>query len=125
MTYFEKDEMRENRIAWGITVDAYDEKECAMGWYYYLDSNLHFPFYARCICDKECSPLITGEVVQVVGMASERCCLHDMCVEIQGSARKYTVPLSQLRAINGDEETNQAIEDWHYWLKRGYSFSMV
>jgi len=27
-----------------------------------------------------------------------------------------------LAAIASDEATQQAIEDWHYWVKRGYEF---
>jgi len=26
----------------------------------------------------------------------------------------------QLQGIDVDEETQQAIEDWHYWVDRGY-----
>jgi hypothetical protein len=33
------------------------------------------------------------------------------------------VPLSQLKPINAaDEQTKQAVEDWHYWVKMGYEF---
>jgi hypothetical protein len=33
------------------------------------------------------------------------------------------VPLSQLKPISAtDEQTKQAIEDWHYWVKMGYEF---
>ncbi|HEY6541685.1 MAG TPA: calcium-binding protein [Ktedonobacteraceae bacterium] len=27
-----------------------------------------------------------------------------------------------LEGIGVDEETQQAIEDWHYWVNRGYEF---
>jgi len=30
--------------------------------------------------------------------------------------------LMQLEGIEVDEETKQAIEDWHYWVNRGYEF---
>jgi hypothetical protein len=29
------------------------------------------------------------------------------------------VPLSQLAGINADEPTNEAIGDWHYWVRQG------
>jgi hypothetical protein len=29
------------------------------------------------------------------------------------------VPLSQLDAIDPDESTQEAIDDWHYWVSRG------
>ena len=39
MSKIEKDEVREHRIAMEVVVDAYDEMERAMGWYYYLGPN--------------------------------------------------------------------------------------
>ena len=36
MAYVKKDGVREERINMEIVVDAYDEEERAMGWYYYL-----------------------------------------------------------------------------------------
>jgi len=38
------------------------------------------------------------------------------------SSRNLAVPLSQLKPIGVDESTRQAIEDWHYWIARGYCF---
>ena len=37
MSSVEYDERREERIEMEIIVDAYNEEEQAMGWYYYLD----------------------------------------------------------------------------------------
>ena len=37
---------RENRIHEEIIVDAYGPEEQAMGWYYYLEDKLQFPFHA-------------------------------------------------------------------------------
>src|SRR5215212_10023363 len=39
----ETDEAREHRIDMEIVVDAYDEQERAMGWYYYLEGKIHLP----------------------------------------------------------------------------------
>ena len=44
-----RDKIREERISMEIIVDAYDSEEQAMGWYYYLEEKLHFPFLAKCI----------------------------------------------------------------------------
>jgi hypothetical protein len=43
-----KDAERERRIENEVVVDAYGEEERAMGWYYYLESHLRFPFVATC-----------------------------------------------------------------------------
>jgi endonuclease I len=44
MSKVERDENREERIDMEVVVDAYDEEERAMGWYYYLAENINFPF---------------------------------------------------------------------------------
>src|SRR5262249_23322758 len=64
----QRDEAREERITMEIVVDAYDKDERAMGWYYYLQEKLEVPFLARCIEEREVSPLSVGDEVEVVGM---------------------------------------------------------
>lgn len=118
----EKDEVREDRIVMEIIVDAYGGEEQAMGWYYYLDDKLNVPFKARCIAERRTSPLKKGEEVQVEGMAPEEECMHEMFVEVRWSGRTLAVPLSQLEPLDIDSETQEAIEDWHYWVARGYQF---
>jgi hypothetical protein len=120
MTREAKDEAREQRIEMEIIVDAYGPEEQALGWYYYLEENLHFPFSARCIVRRAISPLQPGDEVEVVGMPPEEECEHDMFVLIRWDSRQFGVPLIQLEGIDVDEETQQAIEDWHYWVNQGY-----
>ena len=122
MTRQDKDEAREYRINMEIVVDAYGPEEQAMGWYSYLDDTLKFPFSARCIAQRTISPLEPGDEVEVVGMAPAEECDHEMFVLIQWKSRQLAVPLMQLEGIQVDEETRQAIEDWHYWVNRGYEF---
>ena len=43
-----------------------------------------------------------------------------MFVLIQRKSHPLAVPLMQLEGIEVDEDTQQAIEDWHYWVDRGY-----
>ena len=120
MTRQAKDEEREQRIHMEIIVDAYGPEEQAMGWYNYLADTLQFPFSARCVGRREISPLEPGEEVEVVDMASDEECMHEMFVLIRWNQRQLAVPLMQLEGIQVDEETQQAIEDWHYWVKQGY-----
>ena len=117
-----KDEEREERIQMEIVVDAYGPEEQAMGWYNYLSDTLQFPFSARCIVRRATSPLEPGDEVEVVGMAPEEECQHEMFVLIQGKSHPLAVPLMQLEGIEVDEESKQAIEDWHYWVDKGYEF---
>ena len=114
------DEEREERIHMEIIVDAYGPEEQAIGWYYYLEEHLQFPFLTTCIARRATSPLRIGDEVEVVGMAAEEECEHEMLVLMPWARDTLAVPLSQLKVIHGDEQTQQAVEDWHYWTARGY-----
>ena len=115
-----RDENREERIRMEIIVDAYGSEEQALGWYYYLEEKLNFPFLAKCTTERATSPLRKGAEVQVVGMAPEDECQHEMYVAMPWEGRTLCVPLSQLKGIQVDEETQEAIDDWHYWIAQGY-----
>ena len=115
-----ENEEREERIQNEIIVDSYDPEEQALGWYAYLHGKLQFPFSACCVVRRATSPLEPGEEVEVVGMASDEECMHEMFVLIRWKRRQLAVPLMQLEGVQVDEETQQAIEDWHYWVKQGY-----
>lgn len=115
-----RDEEREERITMEIIVDAYGADEQALGWYYYLEEHLTFPFRARCIEQRRTSPLRVGEEVRVVGMPPEDECEHDMVVLTDWEGRSLGVPLSILDGIDVDDRTRQAIDDWHYWIGQGY-----
>ena len=118
-----KNAERENRIAERIIVDAHGSEEQAMGWYYYLQDTLYFPFIATCIAERAISPLRKGDEVEIVSMAPEEECQHEMFVWTRWERRTLAIPLSQLQPIaEADEDTTEAIEDWHYWVDQGYMF---
>lgn len=114
-----RDPAREDRIHNEAIVDAGPEEQ-TMSWYYYLEGKLCFPFRARCVAANPVSPLRKGESVEVLRMAREDACEHDMLVQIRWQGRKMAVPLSQLDAIDPDESTQEAVGDWHYWVLQGY-----
>jgi hypothetical protein len=92
------------------------------GGYYYIEDKLDCPFNARCISKRIISPLEEGEEVEVQGMAPEEECTKEVFVEINWQGRQLAVPLAQLEPIDADDETQEAIEDWHYWVLRGYQY---
>lgn len=117
------DPEREQRIAMEIVVDAYDSQERAMGWYYYLQDQLRFPFTAICIDKRSISPLRVKDEVEAIGLLGEEECEHEMFVTIRWEKEDLAVPLSQLKPISAtDKQTKQAIKDWHYWVKMDYKF---
>ena len=107
-----------------IVVDAYDAGERAMGWYYYLEEQLQFPFTATCIAKRAISPLLVKDEVEVIGMPGEDECSHEMFVTMRWDRKDgLAVPLSQLKpSSDTDEQTGQAIQDWQYWVTMGYEF---
>ena len=120
----QKNTEREERITMEIIVDAYGPEEQAMGWYYYLDEMLQFPFTAVCNTRRAISPLLIKDQVDVIRMAPEDECEKEMFVVIRWENDGLAVPLSQLTPTDSTEaDTLQAVEDWHYWVNMGYRLS--
>lgn len=126
MSEVEIDDIREERIDMEIVVDAYNDEERAMGWYCYLEDNLNFPFKANWVRKGRKSLSAEAKEVEVLEMSSEEECLHDMFVEILYKDATgddvFSARLSDIKPIDADSETQEAIADWHYWLARGYEF---
>ena len=122
MAKAKRDKQREQRIQEEIVVDAHDAEEQAMGWYYYLEEHLRFPFRAKCIAQRAISPLRKGQEVEAVGLAPAEECDREMFITLTWEQRTLAVPLAQLEPIKADKMTRQAVEDWHYWAKQGYEF---
>lgn len=122
MDEIEKNEKREYRIDMEVVVDAYDSEERAMGWYYYVSDDCSFPFKAKCVTEKRKASLNINDEVEVLGTSPAEECEREIFVDIKWNDRKLAVPLSQLEGIDTNEQTKQVIEDWRYWVKRGYEF---
>lgn len=106
-----------------IVVDCYDEHERAMGWYSYLQDQIRFPFTAICNAKRAISPLRVKDEVEVIEMSPEEECGHEVFVTIRWEKDGLAVPLAQLKPIAAtDEQTKQAVADWHYWVSMGYGF---
>ncbi len=119
-----RDETREIRIEQKIIVDCYGPQEQASGWYSYLEDTFAFPFLARCVRERSISPLQVGDEVELVGMAPQEECEHELFVLTPWNhGRTLAIPLAQLEAYaSTDAATREAIADWCYWVASGYSF---
>ena len=82
---------------------------------------MNFPFRATCIRKMSSSLLRKGEEVEVLSMTDEDDLLPRY-VQVKWQDREFAVPLAQLEGIDVNDETHQAITDWHYWVGRGYLF---
>ena len=104
-------------------MDCYNEHEAWTSWYCYLERKLTFPFEAECIKPRKMSPLKLGERVTVLGMlADEGDGLGEIMVEAAWRDRTMGIPLAEIKGFSVDEETAQAIADWHYWVAKGRQF---
>ncbi|MCP3998564.1 MAG: calcium-binding protein [bacterium] len=121
MAGIEEDKAREYRISMEAVVDANGPEEQAMGWYCYLEDKIAFPFDGTCHAERAISPLMLGEEVEVEAMAPEDECQAEMFVMVRWTDRLFGVPLAQLEPMTADPQTAEAVGDWHYWVKRGYT----
>lgn len=120
-----RDEEREERIAMEIIVDCYNEHEAWSGWSCHLEDKLAFPFEAECIRARRASPLNVGERVTVTALLDDdesADSLAEMQVVIKWQGRTLAVPLAQLVGVDVNDETAEAIADWHYWVAQGRHF---
>ena len=125
MSKIEPNDAREERIAMEAIVDCYDEYEQAMGWYYYLEDRINFPFQAKWVSRQKPE----GRDVKVLEMSPEDECSSDMFVEVlyqEGELEDvFSARLSDIQPLDNESLTEEAIEaigDWHYWIERGYQF---
>jgi Calcium binding len=116
------DAKREHRITMDIVVDAYNEEERALAWYYYLEEQLTFPFRARVRRVMAASPLRIDDDVSVIGLAHEDLCRVGIFVWVRQNRSKAVAPLAQLVPISADDNTQVAVGDWHYWHDHRYTF---
>jgi hypothetical protein len=126
----EEDPERERRIAMQIVVDAYDGVEQMSAWHCYLDDRLPFPFEAISVDPGRRSPLKAGQAVRVIEMADADECASGMRVVVEVNADEddevdeFDVPLESLDFADPkvSVDARQALEDWRYWVGRGYRF---
>lgn len=88
-----KEQDREEHIVMEVIVDTYGSEEQAIGWYYYLEGKITFPFKARCVRERLISPLRASEEITVERMAPEDDCMSEVFIMAQWKGRLLGVPL--------------------------------
>lgn len=113
-----KDEMQ-HKIDYEIIVDCYDEYEASMGWYYYMEETLKFPFKAKAKLKKSDGSVKLTEI-QVTGLAAdeEGFMGNDFDLEILTGGHFSNIHYSQLSQIKADDETLEAFAIWEYWNRK-------
>jgi len=115
------DTNHQHRINSKILSDCYDAYQQGQGWTLYLLDNIACPFQAEYKGNSKLSikPNQTMTVLELVNSvyASEddlECFMAKVEVEIAGVF--YEVPLEDLKIIEADKDTQQAVADWQFYI---------
>ena len=116
----QKDPQREARICEEIIVDAYDDDEVLMSWYYYFQDELSFPFPALLTSKTTHGESIQTEVIAHSLPELEDCTLEQFWLQVHNPVeeRLFYVRLEDLSVSQASEATRQALEDWRYRTKK-------
>ena len=55
-------------------------------------------------------------------MSGEDICSNEMYIDVTWSGKVLAISLAKINPLDTDDDTAEAVGDWHYWLKRGYMF---
>ena len=107
------------KIDYEIIVDCYDEYEVSMGWYYFMEETIKFPFRAKAKLKKR-NGTIEQQEIKVVGLASdeEGFMKKDFDFEIEVGEHISRIAYSKLSNIKALPETIDAFMIWNYWISK-------
>ena len=107
---------RRKRIEEEVLLDVYGEYEEQVAWYTYFSNNLSFPFRAQIMRRRRDSCELLQEV-EVLGL--KNAATAEPLVEAVAPGEEFTffIPLEDLKNIQADDETYEAVEDWKYWKR--------
>lgn len=98
-------------------MDCYDEIEVSMGWYYFMEETLEFPFKATVPLKKRDGSTEMKEV-KITGLASdeEGFTGKDFNFQMENGEYLQTIAYSKLSNVKASPETLEAFKIWNYWL---------
>lgn len=107
-------EERQYRIDYEIIVDAYDDHEVNMGWYYYYNDDLQFPITATAKLKRRNGKQEEVEI-QLVDVASEpeEELKFGMVMTMQGFV--FPISLLQISSVDTTDENLEMLNDWLFW----------
>ncbi|MBE0470314.1 MAG: hypothetical protein IBX55_12510 [Methyloprofundus sp.] len=115
------DTNHQDRINYQILADCYDEYEQGQAWTLYLVDNITCPFTAKYTGSSKLS--ITANILVTVLelMNSEYDSEEDFecfmaMVEVEVGDVIYEIPLADLKVVEANEKTEQAVADWKYYI---------
>lgn len=113
------DEEMQYKIDYEIIVDAYDEYEQSMGWYYFFEETIDFPFTAMAQLKKR-DGTIESKRVKIVGLSSkeEDFMNDDFNLEMEQGQYIRPIAYSALSDIRAADETLEAFQIWDFAWRR-------
>lgn len=107
---------RDHRIHYEIIVDAYDDQEVAMSWYYYMEEKLEFPIMAKVKL-----PVKGGKteeksvkIVEIDPKSETSLTLRLGIAESGGDRVQYISP-DDIISAETSAENLEVLNDWLYW----------
>jgi len=107
------------KIDYEIIVDSHDEYEMSMGWYYFMEESITFPFKATAQLKKRDGSIEKKEVI-IVGLSSdeESFMSNDFELEMETEQHINKISFSKLSNIKASAETLEAFTIWNYWITK-------
>lgn len=106
-----------------IIVDCYDDQEVSMGWYYFFQDELEFPFKAEVSLKtrNEGKKLIEIDILKMVdeeqNYESSRLLFE---VSLKETELILEIGADKLKNIQGNRSTKEAFEIWNFWNSGKY-----
>ncbi len=109
----------QQKIDYEIIVDCHDEIEVSMGWYYFMEEAIKFPFRAVAGIKKRDGSIEKKEVT-ITGLASdeEGFMNNDFDLEMEQSGYIANIAFSKLNSIKASSVTLEAFKIWNYWIAK-------
>lgn len=107
-----------HQIDYEIIVDAHDDIEMSMGWYYTFEERLVFPFTATAQLKKKGGG-VESKRVKIVGLHSDEEGFTEKEFQLEMEQGDYVVPIeySKLSEIEADDETLEMFQIWDFWVQ--------
>ncbi len=111
----------QDRIDYKILVDCYDEYQQGQAWTLYLVDHITCPFTAEYTGNSKIS-IAPNTIINVLELMNSEYdseedfeCFMAM-VEVEVGDVIYEIPLADLKVVVADTKTEQAVEDWKYYI---------
>lgn len=107
----------QHKISYQIIVDCYEDHEVNMGWFYFFQDEVNYPFEAEITVKNRLGEKRLVKVA-VLGVSDEADFdIQDITFEVnlQEEDIIIDVDIAKLKNIKGDKSAKEAFEIWEYW----------